>query len=106
MAVANRISPLEGDSLPSIETPEGNYPTYVTQALSKRVVPVVQAYCYSKYLGHLELHFDALGELKLPVQTIGVTNANPLLLDQTIDQDADVLKLIEKYRPELANYTV
>ena len=67
---------------------------------------MVQAYCYSKYLGHLELHFDALGELKLPVETAGVTGANPILLDQAIAQDPDVLELIEKYKPELVNYTL
>ena len=41
----------------AIETVRGDYPTYVNQA-SGKVVPVVQAYCYSKYLGHLELNFD------------------------------------------------
>merc|ERR1711962_1898125 len=38
--------------LPSTEQPRGDYPTYVTQTGGK-VVPVVQAYCYTKYLGHL-----------------------------------------------------
>ena len=42
---------------PSIEVPEGPYPTYVTNRFGK-VVPVVQVYCYTKYLGHLELNFD------------------------------------------------
>lgn len=38
---------------PSVEQPKGPYPTYVTQA-SGKVVPVVQVYCYTKYLGHLK----------------------------------------------------
>ena len=42
---------------PSIEVPQGPYPTYVTNRFGK-VVPVVQVYCYTKYLGHLELNFD------------------------------------------------
>ena len=48
----------DGSNPPSIETPRGDYPTYVEQK-SGKVVPVVQVFCYTKYLGHLELHFDA-----------------------------------------------
>jgi len=68
-------------------------------------VPVVQAYCYSKYLGSLDVHFDSKGEVKLPVEGVGVTNANPILLSEEIPQDLAVLDLIDKYKPELANYT-
>lgn len=53
--------------LPSIEVPQGDYPTYVTQSDGK-VVPVVQVYCYTKYLGHLELNFDE-NVSKLNIQT-------------------------------------
>jgi len=56
---------------PSVETPLGEYPTYVTQPGTGRVVPVVQAYCYTKYMGHLEANFDDGGELLLPVQGAG-----------------------------------
>ncbi len=52
--------------------PLGPYPTYVKQNGSDRIVPIVQAFYYSKYLGHLELHFDENGELKLPVDGVGV----------------------------------
>jgi len=44
----------------------------VKQNGSERIVPIVQAFYYSKYLGHLELHFDRNGELKLPVDGFGV----------------------------------
>ena len=47
----------DGSEPPSVEKPVGDYPTYVEQ-LSGKVVPVVQVFCYTKYLGHLELHFD------------------------------------------------
>ena len=47
-----------GEQKPSVEEPKGDYPTYITQK-SGKVVPVVQVYCYTKYLGHLTLHFDA-----------------------------------------------
>jgi 5'-nucleotidase len=40
----------------------GPYPTWVTRGEGD-LVPVVQAYAYSKYLGHLELTFDDAGRL-------------------------------------------
>ena len=47
---------------PSNEPIEGPYPTLITQPGSK-VVPVVQAYAYTKYLGHLKLTFNDNGDL-------------------------------------------
>ena len=47
------------NKLPSIEVPEGDYPTYIYQQKSGKIVPVVQVYYHTKYLGHLELHFDS-----------------------------------------------
>ena len=66
---------------------------------------MVQAYCYSKYLGHFDLTFDSRGDLKTPVDLVGVTKASPVLLDKTIEEDKDVLKLIDEYRPSMANFT-
>ena len=51
---------------------------------------MVQAFCYSKYLGYFELNFDTNGELKTPVDGIGVTNARPVLLDSTIAEEPKV----------------
>ena len=48
---------------PSNEVPVGPYPTIVVQSSGKKV-PVVQAYAYTKYLGHLNLKFDENGKLK------------------------------------------
>ena len=45
-----------------MERPEGPYPTLVRQPGTGRVVPVVQAYAYTKYLGLFRLHFDEAGE--------------------------------------------
>lgn len=39
---------------PNIEKPEDKYPVMVTQT-SGKVVPVVQAYAFTKYLGFLDL---------------------------------------------------
>lgn len=41
---------------------DGPYPTWVTRG-ENDLVPVVQAYAYSKYVGHLELTFDDAGRL-------------------------------------------
>ncbi|WP_151717703.1 bifunctional metallophosphatase/5'-nucleotidase [Gemmobacter serpentinus] len=52
----------------------GPYPTMVG------AVPVVTAYAYSKYLGHLELTFDDAGVLK-------EAKGAPVLLDQSVTPD-------------------
>ena len=69
-----------------------------------RVVPVVQAYCYTKYLGHLELHFDSEGELLTPVKGAGVSFAEPKLLDGSIEQDPEILEALEEFRGDLGPY--
>ncbi|CAH1390170.1 unnamed protein product [Nezara viridula] len=63
---------------PDIEVPESTYPHVVTQASGKKV-PVVQAYGYTKYLGHLVLEFDDQYNL---VSSSG----NPILLDSSKPQ--------------------
>lgn len=57
----------------------GPYPTWVTRGEAE-LVPVVQAYAYSKYLGHLELTFDDAGRL---VHAGG----NTILLDASVVPD-------------------
>lgn len=57
----------------------GPYPTWVTRGEGD-LVPVVQAYAYSKYLGHLELIFDDAGRL---VHAGG----NTILLDASVAPD-------------------
>ena len=88
---------------PSVERGEGEYPTYVVQATG-RVVPVVQAYCYTKYIGHLHLQFDSQGELLRPVAGVGVRSARPVLLDQSVEQDPAVERKLNKYRRVLQPY--
>nr|CAD7424035.1 unnamed protein product [Timema monikensis] len=65
-------TPPEGDIA------EGPYPTVVTQA-SGKMVPIVQAYAYSKYLGNLTVWFDQEGE---PVAWEG----NPILMNQSFEE--------------------
>ena len=56
----------------------GPYPTIIEQKSGKKV-PVVQAYAYTKYLGHLNLTFDDNGNLEQ-------YNGNSILLDQSFPQ--------------------
>jgi 5'-nucleotidase / UDP-sugar diphosphatase len=60
----------------------GAYPTWVSQE-SGAMVPVVQAYAYSKYLGHLELTFADDGTLKH-------AGGNTILLDSSVVPDPTI----------------
>ena len=99
-----------GAGPPSVEAAEGEYPTYVTNTVrgagQEKVIPVVQAFCYTKYLGHLQLSFDNHGELLSPVAGAGVTFASPVLLDHTIEKDPAVLAAMEKWQQNLTEYRV
>lgn len=75
------------------EVPQGPYPTEVKQA-DGRIVRVVQAYAYTKYIGKLHLIFDPEGEI---IKCDGF----PLLLNQEIPRDPELLKTIEKYRKDV-----
>jgi len=59
------------------ETPVGPYPVIVKRG--EQIVPVVQAYAFTKYLGKLVLTFD--GEKRL-VSAVG----GPIFLDETVPQ--------------------
>jgi 5'-nucleotidase len=61
----------------------GAYPTWVTQE-DGTFVPIVQAYAYSKYLGHLVLTFDDAGKL---IDASGDT----ILLDAAVPEDETIL---------------
>ena len=76
---------------------QGPYPTYVTST-SGKIIPVVQAKCYTKYLGHLTLNFDSHGELLQPVEAAGVSYARPYLLDGEVIPDPETLEMMKKYQ--------
>ncbi|KAM0735335.1 Protein 5NUC [Formica fusca] len=75
---------------PDVEAPEGFYPTEVTQKNGRKAY-VVQAYAYTKYLGNFSVNFDARGE-------VTYIEGNPILVDATVEQAKDVLKLIDDKR--------
>ena len=75
------------------EVPEGPYPTEVEQA-DGRIVRVVQAYAYTKYMGKLHLVFDSAGEI---INCEGT----PILLNQEITRDPELLETVNKYRKDM-----
>ena len=60
----------------------GPYPTWV-DAEAGGIVPVVQAYAYSKYVGHVELTFDDAGNLVY-------AGGDTILLDASVTPDPDI----------------
>lgn len=81
-----------GDA-PDVEVATSDYPTPVTQS-SGKIVPVVQAYAYTKYLGKLHLQFNDAGDL---IEYDGT----PILLNNDVEREEDVLALLEVYRPAI-----
>lgn len=65
--------------LGEMEGAEGAYPTMVAGPDGKDV-PIVQAYAYGKYLGHLTVTFDDNGE-------VTALEGQPILLDASVTED-------------------
>lgn len=82
---------------PSSEVAEGAYPTVVHRSTGSQCL-VVQAFTWGKYLGYLNLTFDAQGH---------VTNysGNPVLLDNTVTQDPDLLSQVQEWSVPLKNFS-
>lgn len=68
---------------PSNDIPYGPYPISMTKNSGKRC-PVVQAFAYGKYLGHLTVNFSSSGD-------VISWNGNPILLDHRVPKDADIV---------------
>lgn len=60
----------------------GAYPTWI-DGQNGALVPVVQAYAYSKYVGHLVLTFDDAGNLKF-------AEGDTILLDASVTPDPEI----------------
>ena len=74
--------------LGEMENAEGPYPTMVAGADGAEV-PVVQAYAYSKYLGHLKLTFDDDGNVLK-------AEGEPILMDASVEPDSDTLDRVRE----------
>ncbi|XP_033847276.1 5'-nucleotidase [Periophthalmus magnuspinnatus] len=82
---------------PSVEVPVGPYPVLI-KSVDGRQVPVVQAYAFGKYLGHLRLRFDSDGNVL-------EADGNPVLLDSSIPEDPEILEQVEQWKQNLRNFS-
>ena len=69
---------------PSNDVPTGEYPTLITQDGGK-IVPVVQAFWGTKYLGYMKLNFSKDGEMTSWDNTWN-GEKTPILLDGAYEQ--------------------
>ncbi|KAL6259899.1 hypothetical protein P5V15_009810 [Pogonomyrmex californicus] len=79
---------------PFIDRPEDEYPVVVMQNKTGRTVLIVQAAAFTKYLGNLTVWFDDEGE-------IVDWDGNPILLDQSIEEDPDILEALKPWKKEV-----
>lgn len=77
------------DKPPSTDPSVSDYPRIVKQS-NGRIVPVVQAGCYTKYLGKLWLTFDAKGD-------VISAEGNTVLLDHSVEEDESVLAKVKSW---------
>ncbi|XP_071998115.1 5'-nucleotidase [Engystomops pustulosus] len=82
---------------PSNDVPVGNYP-FIVNSDDGRSVPVVQAYAFGKYLGYLNVTFDAQGNVLH-------SSGNPILLDSSIPEDSTLLLEINKWKEQINNFS-
>lgn len=95
-------TPLGTPDLPGWGKSQGTYPTYVKDTQGTDVV-IVQAYEWSKVLGHLTLDFDGKGHVKK------VSNAKPIVVDDSVPEDLQIKSLttaLEKPILDLQNQKV
>ncbi|XP_053617315.1 apyrase-like [Plodia interpunctella] len=81
-----------GDT-PSGETALGEYPTVVTQENGHRI-PVVQASCYTRYLGIIKLFIDVEGVVQR-------WEGQPVYLGTSIVQDPFIMEELEPWREQV-----
>ncbi|XP_075718221.1 5'-nucleotidase [Rhinoderma darwinii] len=82
---------------PSNDVPVGKYP-FIVNSDDGRSVPVVQAYAFGKYLGYLNVTFDDKGNVLH-------SSGNPILLDNSIPEDPELLVEINKWKEKLTNFS-
>ncbi|SDD83216.1 5'-nucleotidase [Paracoccus isoporae] len=70
------------------DSADGPYP-FMVASPDGTEVPLVQAYAYGKYLGHLKLTFDDAGK-------VIAAEGEPILIDASIEPDPEVLARIQE----------
>jgi 5'-nucleotidase len=66
----------------------GAYPTWVNGP-DETLVPIVQAYAYSKYVGHLEVEFDDAGKVVF-------ASGDTIVLDASVEPDAQIVARVKE----------
>ncbi|XP_063773036.1 5'-nucleotidase [Pseudophryne corroboree] len=82
---------------PSNDVPVGEYP-FIVKSDDGRSVPVVQAYAFGKYLGYLNITFDAQGNVLH-------SSGNPILLESSIPEDPGLLAEVNKWKQQLLSFS-
>ncbi|KAM7285236.1 5'-nucleotidase-like [Ixodes scapularis] len=83
-----------GKDHPPENIPEGDYPTVVNRTDGTEGL-VVQAYCYGKFLGFLQVKFDKNGRV-----TTGT--GNPILLNASVVKDEEMMTVIEPFKKNVS----
>ncbi|XP_050353509.1 apyrase-like [Nymphalis io] len=90
---AHSHSLLYNGDAPDGSRPVGEYPTIVTQDNGHRIL-VVQASCYTRYLGDIKLYIDKAGK-------IVSWKGQPIYLGTSIVRDPHIESLLEPWRQEV-----
>ncbi|XP_075983997.1 apyrase-like [Anticarsia gemmatalis] len=106
LALAARVSPtvdiivgghshslLYNGETPNGDTALGEYPTVVERTDGHRI-PVVQASCYTRYLGNIKFFIDDAGKVQR-------WEGLPVFLGTSIVQDPKMLEMLEPWREEV-----
>jgi len=92
------FSPTRSVPNPSTNTVRGPYPTIVEHEGSTPTL-VVQAYAFTKYLGHVKLELnDASGGLEK-------WSGSPILLDSSFEKDSGIEQALQPWRQQLLEFT-
>jgi len=91
------LSPNDSSPSPSIEPVRGPYPTLVEHPSTTPTL-VLQAYAFTKYLGHMKLQFDDNG---------GLTSwsGQPILLDSKFKKNPRIEAALDPWRIQLSELT-
>ncbi|XP_026740814.1 apyrase-like [Trichoplusia ni] len=85
-----------GDT-PNGDNALGEYPTIVEQTNGHKIL-IVQASCYTRYLGNIKLYFDSAGELQHH-------EGLPIFLGTSIVPDPRIVSLLEPWKQELEEFS-
>jgi 2',3'-cyclic-nucleotide 2'-phosphodiesterase (5'-nucleotidase family) len=69
-----------------------------------RDVPICQAFEFGKYLGHLNLVFkrENTSEIKNSNYHVLSTSGHPILLDENVKEDEEILRELKEWEANLA----